>query len=315
MKGKDLLSIHDLTSEEVYRILDLAKALKAKQKAGIEHRLLAGKTLGMIFQKSSTRTRVSFEVGMYQLGGTALFLSGADLQIGRGEPIKDTARVLSRYLDGVMIRTFAHADVEEFAKYADIPVINGLTDLLHPCQVLADLLTIQEHKGKELKGLKLAYIGDGNNMAHSLMYGCAKTGMHFSIAAPKGYEPDPAVAKTAAQDAKATGASITVTDNVFDAAKDADIFYTDVWASMGQEAERETRMKAFGAYQINRELLKSAAPRAIVLHCLPAHRGEEIAEDVMEQNANVIFDEAENRLHAQKAILALTMGDSAVHRQ
>lgn len=315
MKGKDLLSIHDLTSEEVYQILDLAKALKAKQKAGIKHHLLAGKTLGMIFQKSSTRTRVSFEVGMYQLGGTALFLSGADLQIGRGEPIKDTARVLSRYLDGVMIRTFAHADVEEFAKYADIPVINGLTDLLHPCQVLADLLTIQEHKGKGLKGLKLAYIGDGNNMAHSLMYGCAKTGMHFSIAAPKGYEPDPQVTKTAAQDAKATGASITVTDNVFDAAKDADILYTDVWASMGQEAERETRMKAFGAYQINRELLKSAAPRAIVLHCLPAHRGEEITEDVMEQNANVIFDEAENRLHAQKAILALTMGDSVIHQQ
>jgi len=309
LKGKDLLSIHDLTTEEVYEILDLAKELKAKQKAGVEHHILKGKTLGMIFQKSSTRTRVSFEVGMYQLGGTALFLSGSELQIGRGEPIKDTARVLSRYLDGVMIRTFAHADVEEFAKYADIPVINALTDLLHPCQVLTDLLTIQEHKGKKLKGLKLAYIGDGNNMTHSLMYGCAKVGMHFSVATPPGYEPNAAVTKNAVEDAKLTGGSITVGHDIFAAAKDADILYTDVWASMGQESERQERKEIFKNYQINKELLQAADQKAIVLHCLPAHRGEEITEDVMEDNAQVIFDEAENRLHVQKAIMALTMCD------
>jgi ornithine carbamoyltransferase len=309
LKGKDLLSIHDLTTEEVYEILDLAKELKAKQKAGIEHHILKGKTLGMIFQKSSTRTRVSFEVGMYQLGGTALFLSGNELQIGRGEPIKDTARVLSRYLDGVMIRTFAHADVEEFAKYADIPVINALTDLLHPCQVLTDLLTIQEYKGKKLKGLKLAYIGDGNNMTHSLMYGCAKVGMHFSVATPPGYEPNADVIKNAVEDAKLTGGSITVGHDIFAAANDADILYTDVWASMGQESERQERKQIFKNYQINKELLQAADQKAIVLHCLPAHRGEEITEAVMEDNAQVIFDEAENRLHAQKAIMALTMCD------
>jgi len=309
LKGKDLLSIHDLTTEEVYEILDLAKELKAKQKAGIEHHILKGKTLGMIFQKSSTRTRVSFEVGMYQLGGTALFLSGNELQIGRGEPIKDTARVLSRYLDGVMIRTFAHADVEEFAKYADIPVINALTDLLHPCQVLTDLLTVQEHKGKNLKGLKLAYIGDGNNMTHSLMYGCAKVGMHFSVATPPGYEPNADVTKNAVEDAKLTGGSITVGHDIFAAAKDADILYTDVWASMGQESERQERKQIFKNYQINKELLQIADQKAIVLHCLPAHRGEEITEDVMEDNSQVIFDEAENRLHVQKAIMALTMCD------
>jgi ornithine carbamoyltransferase len=309
LKGKDLLSIHDLTTEEVYEILDLAKELKAKQKAGVEHHILKGKTLGMIFQKSSTRTRVSFEVGMYQLGGTALFLSGNELQIGRGEPIKDTARVLSRYLDGVMIRTFAHADVEEFAKYADIPVINALTDLLHPCQVLTDLLTVQEHKGKNLKGLKLAYIGDGNNMTHSLMYGCAKVGMHFSVATPPGYEPNADVTKNAVEDAKLTGGSITVGHDIFAAAKDADILYTDVWASMGQESERQERKQIFKNYQINKELLQFADQKAIVLHCLPAHRGEEITEDVMEDNSQVIFDEAENRLHVQKAIMALTMCD------
>lgn len=309
MKGKDLLSINDLSVDEVYGILDLAKELKAKQKAGAEHHLLKGKTLGMIFQKSSTRTRVSFEVGMYQLGGSALFLSGSDLQIGRGEPIKDTARVMSRYLDGVMIRTFAHADVEEFAKYADIPVINGLSDLLHPCQVLTDLFTIQEHKGKELKGLKLAYIGDGNNMANSLMYGCAKTGMHFAAATPAGYGPDAKVRENAARTAALTGGSITVTNDIFVAAKDADVLYTDVWASMGQESERAQRKEIFKGYQINSELLKAADSRAIVMHCLPAHRGEEITEEVMELNAGVIFDEAENRLHTQKAIMALTMRD------
>lgn len=309
MKGKDLLSIHDLTSAEVNQILDLAKELKAKQKAGIEHHLLKGKTLGMIFQKSSTRTRVSFEVGMYQLGGSALFLSGQDLQIGRGEPIKDTARVMSRYLDGVMIRTFNHADVEEFAKYADIPVINGLTDLLHPCQVLTDLLTIQEHKREELKGLKLAYVGDGNNMVHSLMYACAKVGMHFAVATPQGYEPNDEVTAKAIEDAKATGGSITVTNDRFAAVKDADVVYTDVWASMGQEAEHDARVKIFKDYQINAELMQAAKADAMVMHCLPAHRGEEISEEILEQHADEIFDEAENRLHVQKAIMALTMCD------
>ncbi len=309
LKGKDLLSIHDLTTQEVYEILALAKELKMKQKAGIEHHLLKGKTLGMIFQKSSTRTRVSFETGMYQLGGTALFLSDRDLQIGRGEPIRDTARVMSRYLDGIMIRTFSHKDVEEFAAYADVPVINALTDLLHPCQVLTDLFTAQEHKGCNLKGLKLAYIGDGNNMTNSLMYGCAKVGMHFVAATPAGYEPDPVVTEAAKADAKLTGGSITLVHDVYEAAKDADILYTDVWASMGQEAEHEERVQIFKGYQINQELLAVADKRAIVMHCLPAHRGEEITADVLEANAAVIFDEAENRLHVQKAIMALTMGE------
>ena len=309
MKGKDLLSIHDLTSEEVKQILNLAKELKSKQKAGIEHHLLKGKTLGMIFQKSSTRTRVSFEVGMYQLGGSALFLSGNDLQIGRGEPIKDTARVMSRYLDGIMIRTFNHDDVEEFAKYADIPVINGLTDLLHPCQVLTDLLTIQEYKGQNLKGLKLAYVGDGNNMVHSLMYGCAKVGMHFAVATPKGYEPNPEVTAKALEDAKVMGGSILVTNDRVEAVKDADIVYTDVWASMGQEAEHDARVKIFQDYQINTELMRHAKADAMVMHCLPAHRGEEISEEILEKHADEIFDEAENRLHVQKAIMALTMCD------
>lgn len=309
LKGKDLLSIHDLSCEEVETILDLAGELKAMQKAGIEHRILAGKTLGMIFEKSSTRTRVSFETGMFQLGGQALFLSNRDLQIGRGEPIKDTARVLSRYLDGVMIRTFEHEKVEEFARYADIPVINALTDLLHPCQALTDLLTIREHKGKNLEGLKMAYVGDGNNMTHSLMYAAAKTGMNFVAATPDGYAPEEEVVQRAQEDAKETGASIALVADPFIAAKDADILVTDTWASMGQEAEHEERKKIFAPYQINRELIAAADKRAIVMHCLPAYRGEEITEDVMEAFADVIFDEAENRLHTQKAILALLMAD------
>ena len=309
LKGKDLLSIHDLSCEEVETILDLAGELKAMQKAGIEHRILAGKTLGMIFEKSSTRTRVSFETGMFQLGGQALFLSNRDLQIGRGEPIKDTARVLSRYLDGVMIRTFEHEKVEEFARYADIPVINALTDLLHPCQALTDLLTIREHKGKNLEGLKMAYVGDGNNMTHSLMYAAAKTGMNFVAATPDGYAPEEEVVQRAQEDAKETDASIALVADPFIAAKDADILVTDTWASMGQEAEHEERKKIFAPYQINRELLAAADKRAIVMHCLPAYRGEEITEDVMEAFADVIFDEAENRLHTQKAILALLMAD------
>ncbi|MBQ3863820.1 MAG: ornithine carbamoyltransferase [Schwartzia sp.] len=309
LKGKDLLSLHELTVDEMEEILELAAELKAMQKAGVQHHLLEGKTLGMIFEKSSTRTRVSFETGMYQLGGQALFLSNRDLQIGRGEPIEDTARVLSRYLDGIMIRTFGHDKLVEFAKWADVPVINALTDLLHPCQVLADMLTIREHLGKNLKGLKLAYIGDGNNMTNSLMYGCAKMGMTFAAATPKGYEPDAEVVKNAKADAKATGAKIVLTNDVKEAAKDADVLYTDVWVSMGEEEEREKRLKDLAGYQINKELLKKAGKRAVVMHCLPAHRGEEITADVFEDNADVIFDEAENRLHAQKAVLALTMGD------
>ena len=303
LKGKDMLSIHDLSVEEVQEILALAAELKAKQKVGIEHHLLKGKTLGMIFEKSSTRTRVSFETGMYQLGGQALFLSSRDLQLGRGEPIKDTARVLSRYLDGIMIRTFGHDRVEELAEYASIPVINALTDLLHPCQVLTDLLTIREHKGKDLKGLKMAYVGDGNNMTNSYMYGCAKVGMTFVAATPEDYRPDEVVMKNAIADAKSTGASITLVTDPKEAVKDADIIVTDTWASMGQEDEHDARKKIFAPYQVNQELLNGADKRAIVMHCLPAYRGEEITEDVFEANANVIFDEAENRLHAQKALL------------
>ncbi|MBR6267906.1 MAG: ornithine carbamoyltransferase, partial [Selenomonadaceae bacterium] len=259
-------------------------------------------------EKSSTRTRVSFEVGMYQLGGQALFLSNRDLQLGRGEPIKDTARVLSRYLDGIMIRTYGHDRVVELAKYADIPVINALTDLLHPCQVLTDLLTIQEHKGKDLKGLKMAYVGDGNNMTNSYMYGCAKAGMTFVAATPKDYQPDAEVTRKAKADAKATGASIDWTEDPEEAVRDADIVVTDTWASMGQEAEHEERKKIFAPYQVNKRLLSYADKRVIVMHCLPAYREEEITEEVLEANANVIFDEAENRLHTQKAIMALTMG-------
>ena len=309
LKGKDLLSIHDLSVAEVEEILELAKELKAMQEAGIEHHLLTGKTLGMIFEKSSTRTRVSFETGMYQLGGQALFLSNRDLQLGRGEPIKDTARVLSRYLDGIMIRTFGHDRVEELAKWADIPVINALTDLLHPCQVLTDLLTIREHKGKNLKGLKMAYVGDGNNMTNSYLYGCAKVGMTFVAATPEDYHPDAQVFANACKDAEETGAQLSLVTDPREAVKDADIVVTDTWASMGQEAEHEMRKKIFAPYQVNAELLQGADKRVIVMHCLPAYRGEEITDEVLEANADVIFDEAENRLHTQKAIMALTMGD------
>ncbi len=309
LKGKDLLSIHDLSVAEVEEILSLAKELKAMQKAGVEHHLLAGKTLGMIFEKSSTRTRVSFETGMYQLGGQALFLSNRDLQLGRGEPIKDTARVLSRYLDGIMIRTFGHDRVEELAKWADIPIINALTDLLHPCQVLTDLLTIREHKGQNLKGLKMAYVGDGNNMTNSYLYGCAKVGMTFVAATPEDYRPDATVFENACKDAEETGAELSLVTDPQEAVKDADIVVTDTWASMGQEAEHEMRKKIFAPYQVNKELLKGADKRVIVMHCLPAYRGEEITDEVLEANADVIFDEAENRLHTQKAIMALTMGD------
>lgn len=307
LKGKDLISLHDLTQAELMEILDVAMYLKDKQKKGLTHQILSGKTLGMIFTKSSTRTRVSFEVGMYQLGGNALFLSSQDIQLGRGETIADTARVLSRYLDGIMIRTYAHEDVLELAKYADIPVINGLTDLLHPCQVLADLQTILEHKGT-LQGLKIAYIGDGNNMTHSLMFGSAKVGMNISVATPAGYEPDAEIVRLATEDAKATGSKIEIVSDPREAVAGADIIYTDVWASMGQEAEHAERLKKFEGYQINEELVKGAKEDFIFLHCLPAHRGEEVSAGVIDGPRSVIFDEAENRLHAQKAVLALTMG-------
>ena len=307
LQGKDLLSIHDLSVDEVAEILNFAARLKTLQKAGVEHKLLAGKTLGMIFEKSSTRTRVSFEVGIFQLGGTGLFLSSKDLQLGRGEPIKDTARVLSRYLDGIMIRTFEQSKVEELAKFADIPVINGLTDLLHPCQVLTDLLTIREHKGKNFRALKAAYVGDGNNMTNSLLYGAAKVGMTLAVATPADYKPNQKVFENALSDAEETGASLSWCEDPAEAVKDADIVITDTWASMGQEAEHDARKKIFAPYQVNKNLLRGASKNVIAMHCLPAYRGEEITDDVFEANAHVIFDEAENRLHTQKAIMALTM--------
>ncbi len=294
---KHLLKLMDWSTKEINEVLNLADQLKFEKKNGIEHHHLKGKTLGMIFSKSSTRTRVSFETGMYDLGGQALFLSSRDLQIGRGEPVQDTARVLSRYLDGIMIRTFAQQEVEDLATYGSIPIINGLTDHCHPCQVLADLMTIREHKGA-IAGNKLCYIGDGNNMTNSLIVGGIKMGMEMSVACPKGYEPDAEIIAWAQKNGK-----LTITDDVLEAAKDADVLCTDVWASMGQEAEAEARKKIFKNYQINAEVMKVAHPKAMVLHCLPAHREEEITAEVFEAHADEIFDEAENRLHAQKAVL------------
>jgi ornithine carbamoyltransferase len=284
----------------------LAGDLKVKQKKNIPHAFLPGKTLGMIFQKSSTRTRVSFEVAMYQLGGYSLFLSTNDLQLGRGETIQDTARVLSRYLDGIMIRTYKHTDVEELAKYADIPVINGLTDLQHPCQVLADLQTVLERKGR-LKGLKMAYVGDGNNVCHSLLFGCAKVGMDIAVASPEGYKPDAEVVRLAKEDAAATGAKIDILTDPVEAAAGADVVVTDVWASMGQEVERDRRIRVLAPYQVNPELVRHAKPDYIFLHCLPAHRGEEVVDEIIDGTHSVVWDEAENRLHVQKAILAMLL--------
>lgn len=303
---KHLLSLHDISVEEVEQILDLAQELKEKQKKGIEHQYLKGKTLGMIFSKSSTRTRVSFETGMYQLGGYALFLSANDIQLGRGESIYDTANVLSRFLDGIMIRTFDHQDVVDLARYGQIPIINGLTDLLHPCQALADAQTILEHKGT-LKGLKMAYIGDGNNVAHSLMNICTKTGMDISIATPEGYECDPAIVKDAEEDANLLGVTVVNTHDPVEAIKDADVVYADTWVSMGQESQKEKKIKIFMPYQINDELFSYAKPDAIFMHCLPAYRGYEVTESIIDGEHSVIFDEAENRLHAQKAVMALLM--------
>jgi ornithine carbamoyltransferase len=304
---KDLLAISDLTSGELNDVLKLSASLKKMQREGKTHQPLKGKSLGMIFEKSSTRTRVSFEVGMYQLGGQALFLSANDLQIGRGEPVADTARTLSRYLDGIMIRTFAQATVEELARHASVPVINGLTDLHHPCQALADLFTIREKHGK-LKGLKFSYIGDGNNMAHSLIEACVKAGMHISLACPPGYEPDAGIMRAAKLVAAQTGSEVRLSNDPGKAVTSADIVYTDVWASMGQESEHAKRVSAFRGYQVDAKLMKMAGPKALVMHCLPAHRGEEIAAEVIDGPQSVVFDQAENRLHAQKAVLVMLMG-------
>lgn len=294
---KHLLKLKDLTSDEIFGILNLADQLKYERKNNVKHPYLEGKKLGMIFTKSSTRTRVSFASGMTELGGSAQFLSDRDIQLGRGEPIKDTARVLSRFLDCIMIRTFKQSDVEEFAEYSTVPIINGLTDYCHPCQVLADLMTVREYKGS-FKGLKMCFVGDGNNMANSLIVGCVKTGMEIAIACPDDYRPDADLIRWAKENGK-----ITVTSDLKAAAEGADVLYTDVWASMGQEAEKAAREKVFRGYCIDDALMKLAEKDAMVLHCLPAHRGEEVTEEVFEAHADEIFDEAENRLHAQKAVL------------
>lgn len=304
---KDLISLHDLSADEITNILTLAKKLKKENKEGVPHHILKGKTLGMVFSKSSTRTRISFEVGMYQLGGTALFLSSNDIQLGRGETIYDTAKVLSRYLDGIMIRTFSHDDVIELARHSTIPVINGLTDLLHPCQILADLMTVTEYKGK-LEGLKLAYVGDGNNIAHSLLLGCAKVGMDIAVASPKGYECSDEIVKKAKEDALVSGVAVTMTHDPIEAVKDADVVYTDTWCSMGQEKEKEERIKVFNDYRVDAKLFAKAKDDAIFLHCLPAYRGYEVTEDVIDGPQSKVFDEAENRLHVQKAVMAILMG-------
>ncbi len=300
---KHLLKMLDLTTQDITDILNLADQLKYEQKHRIEHHYLAGKTLGMIFEKASTRTRVSFEAGMYQLGGLPIFLSSNDLQIGRGEPVQDTARVLSRYLDGIMIRTFKQSEVEDLANYGSIPIINGLTDFSHPCQILADLMTIREYKGS-LEGLKMCFIGDGNNMMNSLIVGGLKMGMKVSVACPEGYHPDERVLKFAAD-----YPVFSMSDSPKEAAKDADVVITDVWASMGQESEAQKRREAFQGYQINDEIMALAKGDALVMHCLPAHRGEEITAEVFEAHAAEIFDEAENRLHAQKAVLVKLLKD------
>lgn len=307
LKGKHLLTLADLSSDEILQLIEDAVQLKKMQKEGKPHLYLSGKTLAMIFEKSSTRTRVSFEVGMNQLGGHALFLSRTDIQLGRGETVPDTAKVLSRYVDGIMIRAHEHSGVEELAANSTVPVINALTDDFHPCQVLADLLTLYEVKG-ELKGNKLAYVGDGNNMAHSLLIGCAKTGVHCSIASPKGYEPNPSIVELALEIAQETGAKIVVTNQPEEAVANADAVYTDVWASMGWEDEQEVRLQAFQGYQVNQELMSYAKEDAIFLHCLPAKRGQEVSAEVIDGPQSLVFEEAENRLHAQKALMVALMG-------
>lgn len=308
LKGKDFLTLSDFDSAELLYMLEVAVELKKAQKSGKPHGYLQGKTLGMIFEKSSTRTRVSFEVGMLQLGGHALFLSSKDIQLGRGETISDTAKVLSRYVDGVMIRTYGHEKIEEFAKNAEVPVINGLTDLHHPTQVMADLLTIYEHKGK-LSGLKAAYVGDGNNMAHSLLEGAAKVGMDMTVASPTGYEVNQEIFKNAQNVGLRNGANIAQTNDPAEAVLNADVIITDVFASMGQESEQEERLKLFSGFQVNEQLCKHAKEDYLFMHCLPAHRGEEVTSEIIDGKHSVVFDEAENRLHAQKAILKLLLAD------
>jgi len=306
MKGKSLVSLYDLTREEIEEILKTSELLKLQLLRGQEHPILKGKTLAMIFEKPSTRTRVSFEVGMWQLGGYALYLSATDLQLGRGETIADTAQVLSRYVDGMMARVFRHQTILDLVQYSRVPVVNGLSDYTHPCQGLADLFTIYEKKGK-LSGLKLAYVGDGNNVAHSLIFGCSKVGMDITLACPKGYEPNPEVVSRAKDEVKRNGSKIKVTNDPKEAAKGADIIYTDVWASMGQEKEHEERVKIFKPYQVNMGLAKHAKEDYLFMHCLPAHRGEEVTDEVADSRNSVIFDQAENRMHTQKALLALIM--------
>ena len=306
MKGKSLVSLADLTKEEIEQILKTSELLKLQSLRGQEHPLLKGKTLAMIFEKPSTRTRVSFEVGMWQLGGYALYLSASDLQLGRGESIADTARTLSRYANGIMARVFAHQTILDLVKHSTVPVINGLSDFTHPCQGLADLFTIYEKKGR-LSGLKLAYLGDGNNVAHSLIYGCSKAGMDIGLASPRGYEPDSGVVAQGREEARRNGRVVTVTNDPVEVVLGADVVYTDVWASMGKEKEHEERVKIFKPYQINPELVKRAKQDYIFMHCLPAHRGEEVTDEVADAKNSVIFDQAENRLHTQKALMALIM--------
>ncbi|MFD1706628.1 ornithine carbamoyltransferase [Siminovitchia sediminis] len=308
LKGKHMLTLADYTKDEIMHIIQTATELKQMQKKGEPHPYLKGKTLAMIFEKLSTRTRVSFETGMYQLGGHALFLGKNDLQMGRGETVEDTAKVLSRFVDGIMIRAYSHDSVVQLANHSSVPVINGLTDEYHPCQVLADLMTLYEVKGN-LEGKKLAYVGDGNNMTHSLMIGCAKLGVSCSVATPKGYEPKQEIVELAKRFAKETGAAIVITNDPKTAVKEADAVYTDVWTSMGWEEEQETRLKAFADFQVNSELMKEAHEDAVFLHCLPAHRGEEVSADVIDGPQSLVFDEAENRLHAQKALMVALMAD------
>jgi ornithine carbamoyltransferase len=305
---KHFISLNDLSSEQLDELLVLADQLKAQSRSHTPHKVLEGKTLGMIFTKSSTRTRVSFEVGMYQLGGQALFLSSQDIQLGRGETIEDTAKVLSRFLDAVMIRTYAHQDVLDMAKYSSIPVINGLTDFLHPCQALSDLMTVREHFGS-LKGLKLAYLGDGNNVAHSLLHACALAGMHIALATPEGYDCDPKCVIAAKKKAENTGGTIMLTNDPNQACQGAHIVYTDTWISMGQEEQKQDKIPIFMPYQVNSDLMKKAAPNAIFLHCLPAYRGYEVTSEVLDGDQSKVFDQAENRLHSQKAILVTLMKD------
>ena len=306
MKGKSLVEINHLSLEEIYQIFDLSRTLKEKQNAGESHKLLEGKTLGMIFSKPSTRTRISFEAGIYQLGGMGMYFNQNDLQLKKSESVSDTAKVLSRYLNGIMIRTFDHQDVIDLAKFGSIPVINGLTDLHHPCQVLTDLFTVLE-KRRTLKGLKLVYIGDGNNMAHSLLHGCSKVGMDITIASPSGYMPLKEIVAESMINAKYMGSKIEITEDPVKAVSGADIIYTDVWASMGQEKEAEERRKKFIKYQVNSKLVKNAKDDYIFMHCLPAHRGVEVTDEICDSPNSVIFDEAENRIHVQKAVMALVM--------